>query len=341
LRKAVSTLLILVMSTVLILTGCAPGADTGGEVSASPSQAPSPTVSQTPEETPAPPVDLIQIVVADTPTTHHLNLYVAKEKGIFEKYGLDVIIREVQDAAAARDAVSTKAADLYWACPTAVISAIAGGAPIKIVAQVKKPCTSVLAVPADSTIKTIADLGDKTIAGLSPSCCAVVYFQQLTQEAGVSFNLVNMAGGPAIAALEANQVDGIIVEEPHASIAELAGYTILFRDEMKDTTCRTINANADYVANNADALKLLVQALDEANALILDDPVADDIVEIAVKYTRAPEEAIRLGNPRLGFTTQLTTDIHNELAEFLLEKDIIETNPLPDAFAQELKGITW
>ncbi|MCL2212094.1 MAG: hypothetical protein FWB95_09255 [Treponema sp.] len=33
------------------------------------------------------------IVVADAKTTHHLNLYVAKELGIFDKYNLDVQIR--------------------------------------------------------------------------------------------------------------------------------------------------------------------------------------------------------------------------------------------------------
>ena len=48
------------------------------------------------------------IVVADAKTTHHLNLYVAKELGIFDKYNLDVQITEVDDNAAARDlAVST------------------------------------------------------------------------------------------------------------------------------------------------------------------------------------------------------------------------------------------
>ncbi|MDR1874194.1 MAG: hypothetical protein LBQ90_04165 [Synergistaceae bacterium] len=36
--------------------------------------------------------ELTRIVVADTKTTHHLNLYAAKELGLFEKHHLDVTI---------------------------------------------------------------------------------------------------------------------------------------------------------------------------------------------------------------------------------------------------------
>ncbi|OPY68431.1 MAG: alkanesulfonate transporter substrate-binding subunit [Syntrophorhabdaceae bacterium PtaU1.Bin034] len=284
---------------------------------------------------------LTKIRVSDTPTTHHLNLYVAKEKGLFTKSGIDVQIQQAADPSAARDAVITKAADVYFACPSVNIAAIAGGAPLKIIAQVKKPCTSVLAVPKNSPIKEFKDLNGKTIAGLSPTCCAVVFINQKVRQAKASFNLVKLAGGPAIAALDAKQVDGAILEEPHASIAELKGYKTLFRGDMKETTCRTINVHKDFLANNVDALKKFIQAVDEANALILKNPVADDIVAIAVKYTGAPENAIRNGNHRLGFTTKLTVEAHNGLALALIEQGAIKTNPLPGAYAQEFKGITW
>ena len=45
-----------------------------------------------------------KIVVADAKTTHHLNLYVAKEKGFFAKRGLEVEIVDVKDIAAGEDA---------------------------------------------------------------------------------------------------------------------------------------------------------------------------------------------------------------------------------------------
>ena len=284
---------------------------------------------------------LQKIVIADTPTTHHLNLYVAKEKGIFAKHGLDVQINEVQSAAAQRDLVLSRRADGFWACPTAVMGAIGNGAPVVFVAQVKRPCTSVLMVPKNSDIRTFKDLDGKTIGGLGPGCCAVIYIQKLAERVGARFNLVNMAGGPAIAALEAGQVAGIIVEEPHASIAELRGYKTLFRNEMKDSVCRTVQFHRDFVKANPQAVINLVAALDEANALINANPKAADIVDIAVKYTRTPKEAILHGNDRLRFTTKLDEEKHKELAAFLVKIGIIRRNIVPESFAPEMKGITW
>ena len=284
---------------------------------------------------------LQKIVIADTPTTHHLNLYVAKEKGIFEKHGLDVQINEVQSAAAQRDLVISRRADGYWACPTAVMGAIGNGAPIEFVAQVKRPCTSVLMVPQNSSIRTLKDLDGKTLGGLGPGCCAVIYIQKLAEGAGAKFNLVNMGGGAAIAALESGSVAGVIVEEPHASIAELRGYRTLFRNEMKDSVCRTVQFHRAFVKANPQAVKNLVAALDEANALINANPKAADIVDIAVKYTRTPREAVLHGNDRLRFTTKLDVEKHKELAEYLVRIGINRHNVVPEAFAPELKGITW
>ena len=142
---------------------------------------------------------LTRIVVADAKTTHHLNLYVAKEKGLFAKHGIEVEIVDVKDLAAARDLVVSGKADVFWACPTAAIAAIANGAPIKIIAQVKKPCTSVLVVSSDSPIKAWTDLKDKRIAGISPTCEAVISITKHARNANSPFILEKLAGGPAIA----------------------------------------------------------------------------------------------------------------------------------------------
>ena len=282
-----------------------------------------------------------RIIVADAPTTHHLNLYVAKEKGLFEKYGLDVEIRTVESLAAARDLVVTGAADVFWSCPTIAIAAIAGGAPIRTIAQVKIPCTSVLLVPADSPIRDYRDLQGKTIAGISPACEAVIAIRSAAKEAGVEFNLVTLAGGPAIAALEARRVDGAILEEPHASIAELKGFRVMFREAAEAIPCRTINARTGFIAENADALRRMIMAIDEANALINANPIAEDIVEIAHVPTGAPKDAIIHGNPRLIFTTRLDEEGLCKLGDELVRMGHIRECPSDFMFAREFRGITW
>lgn len=282
-----------------------------------------------------------RILVADAKTTHHLNLYVAKELGLFEKYNLDVEILPVEDLSAARDLLVSGQADVFWSCPTVAIAAIANGAPIRIISQVKKPCTSVLLVAPDSPIQTFADLNEKNLAGISPTCEAVIALSVATRATGGKFNLQRLAGGPALAALESRSVDGAILEEPHASIAELKGYKVLFREASENIPCRTINARTSFIAENSASLKNFIKAVDEANAIILANPTADNIVEIAHRYTGAPVEAIRHGNHRLLFLTTIDTNGLSLLADELVKLESIRENPGYRLYADEFKGITW
>ncbi|MDR0233355.1 MAG: hypothetical protein LBI31_00865, partial [Zoogloeaceae bacterium] len=136
-------------------------------------------------------------------------------------------------------------------------------------------------------------------------------------------------------------VDGAILEEPQASIAELAGYKVLFREVSANIPCRTINASNRVLAANPEALKSLVKAIDEANTVILSNPTADNIVKIAIDYTGAPKEAILHGNGRLLFGTKLPVDGLRALGDELLAEGNIKENPGDKMFATEFKGITW
>lgn len=289
----------------------------------------------------APSATPAKILVADAKTTHHLNLYVAQELGLFKKQGIDVEIIDVKDLAAARDLTVAGQADVFWACPTVAIAAVGNGAPIKAIAQVKTPCTSVLVVAKDSPIKSYKDLIGKHIGGISPTCEAVIAYTRKVREAGGEFILEKLAGGPAIAALDAGKVDGVILEEPHVSIAELKGYKVVLADAAAEIPCRTINARTAYLKENTAALKGLVKAIEEANAIILKDPTSTRIVEIAKKYTGAPEDAIRHGNNRLKFTTTLQEKGLNALGEELVALKNVKENPGQNFYAEEFKGITW
>ncbi|MCL5887419.1 MAG: ABC transporter substrate-binding protein [Actinobacteria bacterium] len=306
---------------LLALAGCAPAEDRAPDADAQPG----PT----------------RIVVADASSTHHLNLYVAQELGFFEERDLEVEIIKAEDLAASRDAVVSGRADIFWSCPTVAIAAIANGAPLKTIAQVKTPCTSVLLVSEDSPIETYADLDGKSIAGISPTCEAVIAYSKKAREAGAEFNLEKLAGGPAVMALEAGRIDGAILEEPHASIAELKGFRIVLPETAAEIACRTINVRTAFLEDNADAAKRFIEAIDEANALIAEDPVADRIVEIAAQYTGAPEDAIRNGNARLLFTTAIQVEGLSYLADELVALENIRENPGTTMFAEEFRGITW
>jgi NitT/TauT family transport system substrate-binding protein len=319
-------------------------------------------VSSEPAGTPAagPALSGKKVIVADANSTHHLNLYVAYEKGLFTKRGLEV---EIQQTSAGVAAVVGGEADIVFNCPTGVITPIAKGQDITIIGQVKIPCTSVLVVPADSPYKTPTDLAGLQIAGLSTTCCAVVIIRDaLETQYNSEFELVTLAPAAAIQALEAGQVKGAILEEPFVALALLqkdangnAKYKTLF-DGTSDANgdgaidanlaglnppCRTINANTGFVASREADAKAFIEAIAEADTLIRANPVAADIVDIAAKYVSVDRQAIINSNPKLGFTTRLDTAGLSGYADALVKLGTIDRNPGDALFAPQFKGITW
>ncbi|MDR2070672.1 MAG: ABC transporter substrate-binding protein [Treponema sp.] len=301
-----------------------------------------------------------KVIVADANSTHHLNLYVAYEKGLFTRRGLEV---EIQQTSSGVAAVVGGEADIVFNCPTGVITPIAKGQNITIIAQVKIPCTSVLVVPANAPYRTPADLKGQQIAGLSTTCCAVILIRDaLRSQYNTDFELVTLAPGAAIAALDAGQVKGAILEEPFVALALLAKdaqgnprYKTLFNGASdadgdgkidpnlagENPPCRTINANKDFIATRLGDAKAFIEAIAEADQLILSNPVAADIVDIAAKYVTVDRQAIINSNPKLGFTTQLATAQLKGYADALVRQGTIDANPGDALFASEFKGITW
>jgi NitT/TauT family transport system substrate-binding protein len=302
-----------------------------------------------------------KIIVADANSTHHLNLYVAYEKGFFTKRNLEVEIQQTNSGVAA---VVGGEADIVLNCPTGVITPIAKGQNITIISQVKIPCTSVLVVPVNSTVKKPADVKGLQIAGLSTTCCAVIAIRDsLREQYKTEFELVTLAPGAALAALQGNAVKGAILEEPFVAEALLLkdtagkarfktvfdGHSDADGDGKTDANlagenppCRTINANTEFVATRFGDAKAFIEAIDEADKLIRSNPIAPDIVAIAHKYVpNVSEQAIINSNPKLGFQIKLDTVGLKGYAQALVNQGTIESNPGDALFSPAFKGITW
>jgi NitT/TauT family transport system substrate-binding protein len=337
----------------LVLTALAPSLWAGGKKDAAASGGTAPAAS-------GPVLSGKKVIVADANSTHHLNLYVAYEKGLFSKRGLEV---EIQQTSSGVAAVVGGEADIVFNCPTGVITPIGKGQNITIISQVKIPCTSVLVVPANAPYKTPADLKGLQLAGLSNTCCAVVIIRDsLKAQYNTEFELATLAPAAALQALEAGQVKGAILEEPFVALALLqkdaAGkpkYKTLFDGHSdangdgridanlagENPPCRTINANTNFVASRTGDAKVFIEAIAEADQIIRANPIAPDIVDIAAKYVTVDRQAIINSNPKLGFTTKLDTAGLIGYADALVKLGTIEKNPGEGLFAPQFKGITW
>jgi NitT/TauT family transport system substrate-binding protein len=281
------------------------------------------------------------LVVADDRSLHHLNLYVAQELGLFKKHGIDVSLMEARDPVAARDLVLSGRADIFWSCPTLAIMDIANGAPVKIIAQAKTPCNSVLVVAKGSAIRTIADLKGKRIAGLSPNCEGVLAYQSMAREKGGEFSVVVEAGGRSLIDLAAGKIVGAILEEPYLNMAENKGFRAVQRDTASRFPCRTINARSSILRENPEGVRRLLAAINEANTIIARDPTSAKILAIAERYTGFPEKVVRPGIYNFTFSEKIDERRIDRLVEEMLADGIIRENPMKRLYAEELKGLTW
>jgi NitT/TauT family transport system substrate-binding protein len=286
-------------------------------------------------------VGLSKIVIADVKSIDHLNLYVADQMRLFRKHGVDVSIIEARSQSAARDFVLSGQADIFWSCPTVAVSAIAEGAPLSIIAQVKTPCSSRLFLPKGSRISTIKGLAGKRVAGLSPNCEGVLAFQIQARENGGEFAVETSSGSRALAELAAGTIDGAVLEEPFASIAESKGFKSLPKSAHSYMPCQTINARKAILRENPEAVRRFIAAITEANGIIQQNPHNPRLVEIAGNSTALAGSVVVSALKNFHFTEQIDEQGLLGLAKELAARKAIRENPGERLFAQELKAFTW
>jgi NitT/TauT family transport system substrate-binding protein len=190
-------------------------------------------------------------------------------------------------------------------------------------------------------VRKLGDLKGKRVAGISPTCEEVLAYRKKAREQGGEFAVQTSAGGRALVDLEAGRVDGAILEEPHASIAELKGYKPVFAGQASRMPCRAIIARTGFVRDNPAALKRFVAAIREANAFIAGKQANRQVVEIAAKYTSTPERVLQRSITRFRFSERIDETGLNILAEELVAVKAIRENPRERLYAVEMRGVTW
>jgi NitT/TauT family transport system substrate-binding protein len=216
---------------------------------------------------------LIPVKVGTLPTDGCSVVFDAKELGFFQKNGLDVDIQTMSSGPAIAAAVAGGALDIGVANVATVAQARLRGLPFRYIApsSMAEPSTmtDVVLVAADSTIRTGADLNNKTIAinGLKD-------LQQITAMAWVdkhggdskTLHFVEMPIPQMAAAVEAHRVDAALDVEPFVSSAVAQRQGKVIGDVLDGVAPRFmvvgwlaldpwIQAHADTVARFATAMR--------------------------------------------------------------------------------------
>ncbi len=113
---------------------------------------------------PARATDTIKVRLDWTPWGDQAPIHLAKQKGLFKKYGLDVTVDDGNGSVATVQIVGNGAYDVGHASLAPMIIARSKGLPVKAIAGFVQKNDIGLLVPVDSGIKSPADLKGKKIA---------------------------------------------------------------------------------------------------------------------------------------------------------------------------------
>ncbi len=216
-------------------------------------------------------------VCYSAPTTTQAVPWYALEKGIFQKYGLKVNLIRVQGSSEAITALITGDAALCEAAGNGVISAVAAGQDVVLIAGIANTYPAVLV--AQPAIQTASDLkGKKVGTGLTSSASDVatrLALEKLGLDPDKDVILIQIGEEPArYAALEAGRIDAALASPPYLHVEIQKGMSQLFDfSKINVPYAHTgIVTTRKFLAGNRSTAIAFLKAIVDSIHLMKQDP---------------------------------------------------------------------
>lgn len=200
---------------------------------------------------------------------------VAKDKGFFEKHGLDISVSGFTSGKQCLNAVLGGAADIATTAEAPTTAAAMSKQPIAFLARMEYSDLKTLTA-AGSGIKSLADLKGKKIA-FTAGTGSEVYTVALLKKAGLSksdVKLTNLRPQDMLPALSAGDIDAYNTWEPHVSNGVKAMGAKVAELDTKGIYAETFNivVMKSYLKDNPELIAAFLKALIEAEAWMKANP---------------------------------------------------------------------
>lgn len=250
-----------------------------------------------------------KVTVAYVPIMKFAPLYVAADRGIFKKYGLDVDVEKVKSGTEAIAFLSKGTVDVGGiAIVTSLWNSWNRGLDIRIIAPggrepMKGSTTELLLSTKAKGIKTIADLkGRKIGAAGGPGSGAEYLVAKALERAHLTIRDVDLEniGNPDIpAALKSGAVDAALAAPPYSVQALKAGdATVLATDLTPGLMTVAFVGSGKFIKERPQVAERFVLALMEASRMMQGkDYYSAPNMDAYMKYTTSTEAALKAAKP--------------------------------------------
>ena len=231
-------------------------------------------------------------------------MWVAVDKGLFKKYGLDVSMLQVRNGQVSLTALMSGDVQAFWTAVSSVLSGVSGGAKIGCVGAPFNRIARELIVRKE--IESLASLREKIIGVQSIGGGFWLQTMIVLDRLGVDpdkngLKLRVIGDEPTILqALLASNVDGAVITYASAAVAKKAGLRSLANTtEMRvPYQGATLCTRSDRITNSPDLIMRLVKGMIEGVAFIHDPRNKRDVMTVLKKNLRlsSDEDAERSFN---------------------------------------------
>ncbi len=221
-----------------------------------------------------------------------LPVFVARERGIFERHGLAVELCRLGSVDKATAAVRSGEADLAISPPEGVLADAAAGGSLRLIAA---NCNCLpLTLVARAGIERIEDLKGAVLGTSSLTEGTAIYTREMLAQHGLqypqdySFALAGVHQA-RWKALQDGSIDAAVQPPPFNFLATDAGYSDLgeVSDYLPEIAFTALLGRLEWVQAHAVAVLALLRALAEATALVYDESNDAMVVPIMMEVTQA------------------------------------------------------
>ena len=253
-----------------------------------------------------------QVTVAYVPIMKFAAMYVAEERGLFDKYGLDVQIERVSSGTEAIAFLTEGSVDVGGiAIVTSLWNGWNEGLDIRIFAPgalepFENSPTKLLAradLVEDGTISEVADLAGRIVSLAGGPGSGGEYLLAKALELGDltirDVEIVQLGNPDMPAAFENSVIDAGLLGSPFADQAILDGYAVALAEDLTPGLMTVAFVGSGNFINERPEVALrFALALMEASRLMQgDDYLSDENLAAYLAYTNSSEEALREGTP--------------------------------------------
>ena len=218
---------------------------------------------------------------------------IAKEKGIFEKNGLDISVSGFTSGKQCLNAVLGGAAQIATTAESPTTAAAMSKQPIAFLARMEYSDLKTLTAKG-SAIKKLADLKGKKIA-FTAGTGSEVYTNTLLKKAGLTkddVKLTNLRPQDMLPALSAGDIDAYNTWEPHISNGVKALGNKAVELDTAGIYSETFNivVMQDYLKENPALIKAFLKSLLEAEAWMKANP--EEAITIVAKVANMKRDTL-------------------------------------------------